>query len=366
MTNEKLRRQIVFEAARLMYTRQESEYFRAKMRAGKKICGGWVKTRDLPSNAEIRDEILRFAALYEGESRFDKLRDMRLAALRMMRLLHKYRPRLIGSVLTGHIRQGSDIDLHVFASTVEAIAGALDEAGLSYEVSHKHIRKNGEEALYTHVHVAGEFETELTVYSPDKLGYVFKSSITGKAIERVSLPEFEEFLKETYPDIALDGLEEVEGQLDRFEMYRALLVPLASVKQHRKYHPEGDALYHSLQVYDLAADELPYDEEFLLAALLHDIGKAIDPEDHVQSGLQALDGFITDRTRWFIEHHMEAQKILDGTIGARAHRRLREHPDYEELVTLARCDRGGREVGVQVPELEEALEAIRDLAQMYG
>ena len=41
------------------------------------------------------------------------------------------------------------------------------------------------------------------------------------------------------------------------------------------YHPEGDALYHSLQVFDLACEESPYDEDFLLAALLHDVGKAM-------------------------------------------------------------------------------------------
>ena len=53
----KLRRQIAWEAARLMYQRQESEYFRAKMKAAKRICRGWVKPSDLPGNAEIRDQI---------------------------------------------------------------------------------------------------------------------------------------------------------------------------------------------------------------------------------------------------------------------------------------------------------------------
>jgi hypothetical protein len=68
---------------------------------------------------------------------------------------------------------------------------------------------------------------------------------------------------------------ENRDQLDRFHMYQLLLAPLEQVKQNTKRHPEGDALYHSLQVFTLARETLPYDEEFLLAALLHDVGKAI-------------------------------------------------------------------------------------------
>ena len=46
-----------------------------------------------------------------------------------------------------------------------------------------------------------------------------------------------------------------------------LLLPLERMRQNPKCHPEGDVLYHSLQVFDLACDAQPYDEEFLLAAL---------------------------------------------------------------------------------------------------
>ena len=66
MTSDKLRREIAFEAARLMYSRQESEYYTAKMKAGRKLCRGWVKPRDLPSNAEIRDASQSFARLHQG------------------------------------------------------------------------------------------------------------------------------------------------------------------------------------------------------------------------------------------------------------------------------------------------------------
>jgi hypothetical protein len=46
-------------------------------------------------------------------------------------------------------------------------------------------------------------------------------------------------------------------------------------------HPEGDALYHSLQVFELARCEAPWDRDLAAAALLHDVGKAIDRRDHV-------------------------------------------------------------------------------------
>ena len=96
-------------------------------------------------------------------------------------------------------------------------------------------------------------------------------------IERANIAELEEFLRVTYPDVDQESAIENAGELiDRFQVFYSLLLPLENVKQNPTYHPEGDALYHSLQVYDLACDQLPYDEEFLLAALLHDVGKGID------------------------------------------------------------------------------------------
>ena len=113
MASDKLRYAIAFEAARLMYQRVESEYYTAKRKAAKRLCRGGVKPEDLPSNAEIRDQIQVFARIHEGARRTENLRDMRLDALRLMRLLRRFRPRLIGSVMTGHVRKGSDIDIHI-------------------------------------------------------------------------------------------------------------------------------------------------------------------------------------------------------------------------------------------------------------
>jgi hypothetical protein len=311
-----------------MYLRQEAEYYRAKMKAARRICRGWVKPEDLPSNREIRDEIQVFARIHEGDDRTQNLRDMRVEALRVMRLLSRFRPRLIGSTLTGHVRQGSDIDLHVFSDHIDAVCAVLEAENMQFELERKRVRKHGEERIFTHLHVQDRFQIEVTVYAADLAHYVFKSSVTGKAIERASIAELEEFLRQEYPGIDLGAeLTAAGDRIDRFQIYEMLLLPLEKVKQSPKYHPEGDALYHSLQVFDLARDALPYDEEFLLAALLHDVGKALDPQDHVRAGLEALNGFITPRTEWFIAQHMEAHAVREGTLGVRARRRLESHED---------------------------------------
>src|SRR5205823_9572368 len=81
MANVKLRQAIALEAARLMYERVESEYYTAKRKAAKRLCRRGVKPEDLPSNAEIRDQIQVFARIHEGAKRTQHLRDMRLEAL---------------------------------------------------------------------------------------------------------------------------------------------------------------------------------------------------------------------------------------------------------------------------------------------
>src|SRR3954447_6192022 len=125
MADVKLRQAIALEAARLMYERVETEYFTAKRKAAKRLCRGSVKPEDLPSNAEIRDQIQTFARIHEGDRRTEHLRDMRLQALRLMRLLRAFKPRLIGSVMTGHVRKGSDIDIHVFTDSAALVTDVL-------------------------------------------------------------------------------------------------------------------------------------------------------------------------------------------------------------------------------------------------
>jgi hypothetical protein len=362
MSNGKLRQAIALEAARLMYERVESEYFTAKRKAAKRLCRQSVKPEDLPSNAEIREQIQLFARIHEGDRRTQHLRDMRLEALRLMRLLRPFRPRLIGSVMTGHVRKGSDIDLHVFSDSPALITDLLEQAGCQYDLERKQVVKHGEARVFTHIHVHDRFNFELTVYPEDKAHYVFKSSITGKAIERASIRELEELLAREYPDLNLDEeLRAAEEVPDPYPVFRMLLLPLENVQGPAAYHPEGDVLFHSLQVFEQARERRPYDEEFLLAALLHDVGKGIDRGNHVEAALEALDGLITERTRFLIAHHMDAHDYRAGKLGGRLRRDLEASPDLEDLLLLRECDDAGRVPGAVVGTVDEALDYLREL-----
>ncbi len=139
------------------------------------------------------------------------------------------------------------------------------------------------------------------------------------------------------------------------------LLPLESVKQNPKYHPEGDALYHSLQVFHLAREARPYDEEFLLAALLHDVGKAIDPQDHVKAGVEALRGAVTERTLWLIEHHMDLLAGRDRSLPAALKREIESSEFYDDLILLREVDDAGRIPGEQVDTLDEVLDYLKGL-----
>jgi hypothetical protein len=168
-------------------------------------------------------------------------------------------------------------------------------------------------------------------------------------------------------DDADRGEEEIAGvaamadHLDRFAIFKMRLEPLEAVKQNPRYHPEGDALYHSLQVFELARDARPYDEEFLLAALLHDVGKAIDPQDHARAGVDLLRGAVTERTLWLVEHHMDLMETRERGMSPRLRRELETSEYYDDLKLLREVDDAGRLPGQPVDSLDEVLNYIRGL-----
>lgn len=159
---------------------------------------------------------------------------------------------------------------------------------------------------------------------------------------------------------ALEALR-LADHLDRFAIYRMRLGPLERVKQDPRWHPEGDALYHSLQVFERAREVRPYDEEFLLAALLHDVGKAIDPRDPGRAAVESLQGAISDRTAWLIEHHGKSREYLDRTLNPKVRRLIDESGWVDDLLLLRELDEAGRSPGEPVGTVDAALDYLKGL-----
>ncbi|MCA8986790.1 MAG: hypothetical protein KDA78_04070 [Planctomycetaceae bacterium] len=150
--------------------------------------------------------------------------------------------------------------------------------------------------------------------------------------------------------------EELDGR-DWAVLFAPLLHALGAVRRNSQEHPEGDVLYHVLQVCQLGQDLHPWDTEFQWACLLHEIGYAVDPGNPQQAATRALHGYVTDRIQFLIENLPDAHRFLRGETTARS---LRKHPDFEYLLDLARCDLQGRVAGKDVPTLEAILEELCD------
>ncbi len=201
-----LRAAIAVEAARLMYEEEVKQYFTAKRMAAKRILGRVEGRRvhyrpaDLPSNGEIRDALLAMAELCEGSLRTARLFAMRIVALEAMRALTPFEPRLIGSVSTGHIRRGSDIDISVFTVDEEPLEHHLRALGWSFERERVSIQKFGQIREYLHFHVIDIVPIELTVYDPRELRFRQKSSTDGKPILRFKIPALEALLKRDHEE----------------------------------------------------------------------------------------------------------------------------------------------------------------------
>jgi HD superfamily phosphodiesterase len=132
----------------------------------------------------------------------------------------------------------------------------------------------------------------------------------------------------------------------------SLLLSLDGVEQSRRYHPEGDALFHTLQVFDLARRATD-DRTMWAAALFHDVGKAIDGPLHDEIGADLLEGLLRPRVVWLVRHHLDLLKDP-----RRTRRRYHGTPQLAALESLRRFDLGGRDPRARVLSPESAFDLL--------
>ena len=318
MRDGKLRQAIALEAARLMYERVETEYFTAKRKAAKRLCRQWVKPEDLPSNAEIRDQIQLFARIHEGDRRTENLRDMRLEALRLMRLLRAFQA---------------------------AADRQRDDRPRPQRLRHRHPRFQRQSRLRLRAARTGRLP-------------VRRGTQTGRQARREprlhAHPRLRPFqlradrLRRGQGPLRIQKLHHRQGDRtsvdpraggtagggisrprprrraasrrarapDPYPVFRMLLLPLEKVPGSPVYHPEGDVLYHSLAGVRAGARPSALRRGVPLGGAAARHRQGTGPARHVEAALEVLEGLITDRTRFLIEHHMHAHDYRAGKLGA--------------------------------------------------
>jgi len=116
---------------------------------------------------------------------------------------------------------------------------------------------------------------------------------------------------------------------------------LYGVPQRAEYHPEVDTGVHVELVCDMAAQLAPGDALIGFAALVHDLGKALTPEDvlpkhigHEHAGLAPLRG-LCDRLKVPVAHRQLAKLACREHLNVHRLLELRDRTVHE---LLARCD----------------------------
>ncbi len=161
------------------------DFLLAKRKAAERF--GVTDQAALPRNTEIEEALAEHQRLFGGASHETNLRELRQTALKAMRLLQAFEPRLVGPVLTGSAGLHDDVQLHVFADRAEAVQFALMDRQARYESMQRRMRlQAGREPVIVpglRFSLDG-IVVEVLVFGPEGLRQAPVSVVDGKPMRR--------------------------------------------------------------------------------------------------------------------------------------------------------------------------------------
>jgi hypothetical protein len=182
---------IAAEAARIMVTQTQFNYRIAKQKAADRL-GIGMRTA-LPSNVEVESALRAYQEFYGGQRHISHLQYMRKIALRVMRSLELFSPRLVGPVLEGTANEHARVSLHVFNDPPDAVAVHLLDRGLTFRDEQRKIRwyDGTHRQVPLLVTDSGNTEVELSLFSCMDLRQAPPSPVDGRPQKRAPLAEVE-------------------------------------------------------------------------------------------------------------------------------------------------------------------------------
>jgi hypothetical protein len=193
----RLRILLTQECARLMAEDGVKDFLVAKRKAVSRL--NISNKALLPSNVEIEQALLEYQRLFKSKEQANRLRILRQTALDAMHFFNRFRPRLVGSVLSGTAGPYSDVNLHLFADTPEEVVLFLLDNTIPFEDSERRLRlANGEYAYFpVFSFKAGDINVDLTVFNRKGEREAPRSPVDGRPMRRASFTQVQALLEET-------------------------------------------------------------------------------------------------------------------------------------------------------------------------
>ena len=189
-----LRRKVAKEAASLLYFGVEKEYKQAKLKAAKTF-----GVHFLPTNLEVAIEFDGIAEENEGAARQNRLVRMRKEALKLMKILERSNPVLVGSVWRGAIHRESDIDIIVYDDELDDVLKVITQNNLRViRAEWTTVTKKGLKKASFHIYLEtpNKEKAEIIVRSSEEIGHKEKCEIYGDAMTGLRIQELEKVLEE--------------------------------------------------------------------------------------------------------------------------------------------------------------------------
>lgn len=184
-----IRERIAQEAARVMIEGGTRDFNLAKRKAMSRLrVSGNTK---LPGNDEVERAIESYQRLFLGHRQPVELNELRRTAVRAMEFLKRFKPRLVGPVLTGTADGNSEICLHVFAQTAEDVAIFLIENGIEHEPSERKLKMSAADTVRMPAFrfLADGRPIALVVFPDSGRRHPPLSPIDGRPMRRANLAE---------------------------------------------------------------------------------------------------------------------------------------------------------------------------------
>lgn len=193
--NDRARRVVAQEAARIIVEEGVQDYRLAKNKAAERL--GMSDRGSLPRNGEIEEAVAEHLLIFRQDTHGNLLQSLRSAALSAMQMLSPFTPRLVGPVLAGTAGEHSAVNLHVFSDSAEQVAILLHDGGVSYKPFERRYKsRRGRSETYAAFAFTHRNSTiEATVFPFDGIRQAPISPVDGKPMRRADLAKVQEMLE---------------------------------------------------------------------------------------------------------------------------------------------------------------------------